>query len=390
MSGVSILPDGDRVLEDALAIVENPAGYLFNNGYPIRLDWVVSIAPVSRTEVCTEVETTTTIYTTEIGTETTETEQTNTSTTTTMETGWDAGAKTVGSLSGDGRFSFKLDPNTLGVVCGIGTATDSVDPFQITYSFTGAQGRYKATVCDRFVFSGTVFTIQRIGNEITWLVDEVEVDSLANGLTGTLSGRASIYSSGDAVFDALFTSGIPDELNEIGGDNTLPSLISEGSGGKGEKSSSTNFLPMLQASGSQSAFVGGNGQLPSLTAWGNESGSLISGQSSLFALTSIGESITILRMGGLASLFALTSTGDGHDHFGDNNTLPSLFAYGQVGANGYGHSSLPMLTAYGHNLASPIPHGGYVNFRIGAKGFAREYIRIWWGECVTDAARNGK
>jgi hypothetical protein len=92
---------------------------------------------------------------------------------------WDAGARTVATLLGDGCFTFSVPKSAIGVVCGLNSSNQNVSKNEIEFGFFIDRGRYAIiesgsllTSLQSFPFDNTLFKIERVNEEIRYYTDE--------------------------------------------------------------------------------------------------------------------------------------------------------------------------------------------------------------------------
>lgn len=138
-------------------------------------------------------------------------------------TAWNAGARSVEGLSGDGRFSFCVPAWVGAVSVGLVAADNSTDPQEHRYGFYFSEGRYhailKGVMGEGVAFTGApVFSIIRYQDGIYLCVGESKKTSYVGGLPfhvpgavvamdglsyrGTLYLDASLAVPGDLIQDA--------------------------------------------------------------------------------------------------------------------------------------------------------------------------------------------
>lgn len=124
--------------------------------------------------------------------------------------GWDAGARTVASLSGDGVFTFSVGKSG-GIVCGLNRQDNNAGYKEIDYAFYIEGHKYRViengvTKTAQFNFSpGAVFKITRTNGVFRYFVDDLFIYESTRASLGTFFGDCSLYAFLDSVIDAAFS-----------------------------------------------------------------------------------------------------------------------------------------------------------------------------------------
>lgn len=125
---------------------------------------------------------------------------------TTLTPGWDAGARSVALLEGDGAYSFSVGPAT-GIVCGLNSADNDAGYHELDHSFWIEAGTYRIqegdlakTVSLTYANSEAIFKIERIGTVVRYYVDAVLVYTSDTSSIGTVFLDCSLYSYLDAIY----------------------------------------------------------------------------------------------------------------------------------------------------------------------------------------------
>jgi len=136
---------------------------------------------------------------------------------------WDADARTIDHLSGNGSFSFSVG-KAIGIVCGLNNQNNGKDYFEIDYAFyidsEGYQvienGVYKTS--NRIYTVDTVFKIERVNQKVRYFVDDDLIYTSLKTSTGVVFGDCSLYAYLDSVLDAClvdYDDVIPTSLSTI-------------------------------------------------------------------------------------------------------------------------------------------------------------------------------
>lgn len=129
---------------------------------------------------------------------------------TTYAPGWDAGARTVASLSGDGTFTFSVGKSG-GIVCGLNRQDNNAGYKEIDYAFYIEGHKYRViengiTKTSQFNFSpGAAFKITRTNGVFRYFVDDLFIYESTRTSLGTFFGDCSLYAYLDSVIDATFS-----------------------------------------------------------------------------------------------------------------------------------------------------------------------------------------
>lgn len=127
----------------------------------------------------------------------------------TARVGWDAGATSTSSFSGDCELAFSLDP-VAGAYVGLTDVNWGADPSRLRFAFllyqAGGRQNFSVVVdgtqriAPRTYGSGDVFKIQRAAGALTFLVNDMVVYTAPDPSVGnTLWAGTTLYASGDAV-----------------------------------------------------------------------------------------------------------------------------------------------------------------------------------------------
>lgn len=125
--------------------------------------------------------------------------------------GWNAGANSIASLSGDVHVVFDFDPMPVGIVVGFKSATAPIpqdNPNLIQHGVYGylSQGVPTVDVMESgktrasFVYTrGQSIEIRRVGEKVTYWINEAQVYASAAPSFGALIVNACLYASGDTL-----------------------------------------------------------------------------------------------------------------------------------------------------------------------------------------------
>ena len=178
---------------------------------------------------------------------------------------WDAGARTIAGLTGDGRFSFSVG-SVIGVVCGFSTQDVGVTYGEITHGFYLTPSGVR--VIERGVFktafasydAEAVFALERTGTVVRYYIDEVLIYTSTKLSEGVVYGDCSLFFYLDSILNATITPA-PDRENTGSAGLPLGAFGVEGDWNQGLFS-----LGTLQSAGEECAVL----TLGSLSAQGVE------------------------------------------------------------------------------------------------------------------------
>lgn len=143
--------------------------------------------------------------------------------------GWDAGGRTIESMSGDGALRFSTGQTT-GIVCGLSHADETPHYREIDFAFFLEPRTYriiergveKTAPAPRSV--GAVYRIERIAGRVQYYVDNARVYTSAVQSFGEVFGDCSLYAYGDAILDVDLTP-----VDRTGGVLGIGPLVARGS-----------------------------------------------------------------------------------------------------------------------------------------------------------------
>jgi hypothetical protein len=174
---------------------------------------------------------------------------------TSINAGWNAGALSATTQSGDCTFTTTVSPSAIGVVAGLNSINEGSGYKEIDHGLYFSKGQaivYEGGIAKSSAIpftSATVFKVSRAGTVVRYYADTVLVYTSGSPSAGTVFVDASMYSSYDKVLSASFVFG------------------SVGGGG-----SSAGIFPALRGLAGKS-YMGGAGVLAPLAsesgAWGH-------------------------------------------------------------------------------------------------------------------------
>lgn len=122
--------------------------------------------------------------------------------------GWNAGAISKVSLSGDGGFQWKFGVSTTGGVVGFAQANDNVGISDISHGFYYTVETGLKVIEGGSIKSGSVayadgdwLRVMRVGGQVTYWVNSTKVFTSAYASTGLVYLDVSLYTAGDYIYD---------------------------------------------------------------------------------------------------------------------------------------------------------------------------------------------
>lgn len=125
-------------------------------------------------------------------------------TTTEFVPAWDAGARSIITLSGDGCAYWRAGQDT-GIICGFSNLYSNSNYLEIKNAFYIASGKYRVIESGAFKTTLTfypidaVFKVERIKNTVYYYVNDVLVYTSLISLTGTILVECSLYYYNDSI-----------------------------------------------------------------------------------------------------------------------------------------------------------------------------------------------
>lgn len=127
--------------------------------------------------------------------------------------GWNAGARSIGSMVGDGGFNFNFLPSTVGAVAGLNVTDSKGNYANITVAWAVINHHAKVFIAGSFQFDSgpfvatDVFDIRRVLGNIEFRKNGTKVLTYAPGqvtLIGTAFLDVSLYAGGDGIDNPTF------------------------------------------------------------------------------------------------------------------------------------------------------------------------------------------
>jgi len=142
--------------------------------------------------------------------------------------GWNAGARLIQDMVGDGEFSFSVPTGSTNVAVGTTSGSHELAYQSLSHAFKCGLGKYTIVENGVSIYAGgvynslTKFSIIRNGTQVNYAVDDGVVFTSNLVSDGQVSLDACLYTGGDSVVSAKFTSRLPSKgvCN-----NTLMSLL---------------------------------------------------------------------------------------------------------------------------------------------------------------------
>jgi len=128
--------------------------------------------------------------------------------------GWNAGARSVGSIAADGRLEFKPSASARGIVVGLDKTDSGTTVAEIDFGLYVTEGKFKVIEkgIDKTSYagfaSGDVLSVQRRGTAISYYRNEALVYASETASTGELIADCSLYYGGDTIVDADFSTAV--------------------------------------------------------------------------------------------------------------------------------------------------------------------------------------
>lgn len=119
---------------------------------------------------------------------------------------WDSGARTIGGFSGDGALVFSVG-QAIGIVCGLNSQDNNASYFEIDHAFLIESTWFQVLEngvpkTSASAYSSTaVFKIERINEQVRYLVDGALVYTSATPSIGTVFGDSSLFAYQDSIID---------------------------------------------------------------------------------------------------------------------------------------------------------------------------------------------
>lgn len=260
---------------------------------------------------------------------------------------WDAGAITLATLTGDGRFSFVVPSGVANVVVGLNTDDASVRPEEIRHGFQVSSGNYRvaetgSAKTDWIAATGSItFHIVRFRSIVYYCVGTTAEphDAVPGGLPGSLVYTSSAPPEVPVFLDASLW-GIGDEVQ----DATLHEI-------DGVLYSTGAAFPPARAAGYASDYSIGSAVSAPLEAVGD--GRVFSATNTFLPMFSIG-SVGDYAVGSAVSL-PMASFGSGSTLDLEMLEIAAVF---------------PAARAYGSGVSAPAPAGEAIFPPMGAAGYS--------------------
>lgn len=125
--------------------------------------------------------------------------------------GWTGGARSIDTLSGNGRLDFSVGYGSSGIVAGFGYKDENADYYEITHGIL-VQGSVACAIESGVqhgswsVAAGDVHSIQRIGTKVTYALNGTIKYTSTVPSTGTVFADCSMYLGGDSILSPSLTT----------------------------------------------------------------------------------------------------------------------------------------------------------------------------------------
>ncbi len=200
---------------------------------------------------------------------------------------FDAGARTIAELRGDGTFSFLVDAVSKGVVCGLASLDKTATPNDILFGFfISPTGCHTVEVGESDGptlpwSASTLFEVVRVDGVVRYYLDGTLIGTAVATNHDVIFGDCSLFANGDAIIDATIDDAVAHEVN--GGESTLGPIGAKGSdiniavgfagiGHLAVKAIPLNIVDLgkLWATGSETPGAHGIARIGPLAAWGSD------------------------------------------------------------------------------------------------------------------------
>src|SRR5579862_624591 len=129
--------------------------------------------------------------------------------------GWNASAISIGSLTGDGIYTFSVPDDAVGVVTGFDLDHLGSSYFEIGWGIYCASGQF--TVIESGVektppvafLSSDVFTIRRLGAEVAYYQNTTKIYTSTIPCNGAVFADGALYFGNDSIVGAALSSTVP-------------------------------------------------------------------------------------------------------------------------------------------------------------------------------------
>jgi hypothetical protein len=268
--------------------------------------------------------------------------------------GWNAGARSIDFIVGDGYAQFSADESIVGAVAGLASFNSNSGYGDIEHAWMVVSGIARIYESGALVHSyggyndGDVFKILRLAGVVTYYVNDVLVYTSTQESEGALYLDASLYSGGDSIYSPVIAGLSSAYL-------TLPALAMRGGIPLGEAYLDLPALTLSAGEGEEGD--GATLELPMLTMMASDH---LTGQVALEL-----PAFTMSADGGYAlpefALAALTlpalqcvATGLTGEIGGANLTLPALNMLAGDGVYGEAQVELPGLVVFADASEGPL------------------------------------
>jgi hypothetical protein len=132
--------------------------------------------------------------------------------------GWNASARSIDSLTGNGTYQFSVSPDAVGVVTGLNDVNNGSAYVEIDYAIYCATGRFEVMeggasvgVSGGFTLADT-FAIVRVGNAVQYFQNTTLLYTSKKPSTGMLFADSSLYFGGDQITSASLSPTVDSAL----------------------------------------------------------------------------------------------------------------------------------------------------------------------------------
>ena len=134
------------------------------------------------------------------------------------QAGWNASARSIGSIAADGQYKFSVTMTSVGVVTGLNDVNNGSNYIEIEYAIYCASGTFQVMESGALVgvsggySTSDVFTIQRTGTVVSYYRNSTRLYTSRVANRGTVFVDSSLYFGGDQIVNASISDTIDGAL----------------------------------------------------------------------------------------------------------------------------------------------------------------------------------
>lgn len=140
-----------------------------------------------------------------------------------LQPGWNAAARSIDPIVGNGQYQFKVPEDVVGVVTGFNDASTNEGYLEIDYGLFLHTGTF--VVMENGAVRGVpgtfdstdVFTIRRLGTQVAYYKNSTKVYTSLTPSSGPLVADCSLYLAGDSIVDAVVSSTVDASVSDVTG-----------------------------------------------------------------------------------------------------------------------------------------------------------------------------